>query len=181
MVDPLDGTKEFINKNDEFTVNIALIQKNKPIAGVIHAPISEELFAGIPGIGAWKFIHPSSNCTFTDMQNSGKKLPLNENSNEFTVAVSRSHLNSETENFIDELRKIHGSIKTWRFGSSLKTCRIAEGSADIYPRFGKTMEWDTAAGHAIAKAAGKNIFLPDLKTELVYNKEDLQNPNFIVK
>jgi len=180
LVDPLDGTKEFIKQNDEFTVNIALVQKNEPIAGVIYAPVTGELYAGIQGIGAFKLFNPSQNCTFQTVQLSGIKLPEKAKRAEFIVAVSRSYMNTETEAYIDELRKKHGSIEIVRMGSSLKICRIAEGSADVYPKIGKTMEWDTAAGHAIAKAAGKNIFLSDLMTELTYNKEDLQNPHFIV-
>jgi len=180
LVDPLDGTKEFIKRNDEFTVNIALIQKNEPIAGVIYTPVTGELYVGIMEIGAFKLFHPSEDCTFQTLQLLGTRLPLKAKHDQFIVLVSRSHMNPETEAFIEELRKKHGSIEIIRMGSSLKICKIAEGNADVYPKIGKTMEWDTAAGHAIAKAAGKNIFLPDLATELTYNKEDLQNPHFIV-
>ena len=180
LVDPLDGTKEFIKRNGEFTVNIALIQKNEPIAGVIYVPVTGELYVGIAGIGAFRLCNPPEDCTFQIMQLSGIKLPEKLKSDGFVVLVSRSHMNTETEAYIEELRKEHGSIEIIRMGSSLKICKIAEGNADIYPKIGKTMEWDTAAGHAIAKAAGKNIFLPDLMTELTYNKEDLQNPHFIV-
>jgi len=180
LVDPLDGTKEFIKRNDEFTVNIALIQKNEPIAGVIYAPVTGELYVGISGIGAFKLCNPSEDCTFQIMQLSGIKLPEKLKSDRFVVLVSRSHMNPETEVYIDKLRKKHESIEIIRMGSSLKICKIAEGNADVYPKIGKTMEWDTAAGHAIVKAVGKNIFLPDLVTELTYNKEDLQNPHFIV-
>ena len=180
LVDPLDGTKEFIKRNDEFTVNIALIQKNEPIAGVIYTPVSGELYVGISGVGAFKLRNPPENCTFQTLQISGKKLPLKAKHDEFVVLVSRSHMNLETEAYIDELRKKHRSLEIIRMGSSLKICMVAEGTADAYPKIGKTMEWDTAAGHAIAKAAGKNIFLQDLMTELIYNKADLQNPHFIV-
>jgi len=179
LVDPLDGTKEFIKRNDEFTVNIALIQENKPIAGVIYAPVTGELFVGIPEIGAWKLINPTNDCTFQGIQLSGIKLP-EVKQNEFIVAVSRSHMNQETEAFIEGLREKHGSITLISKGSSLKICMVAEGTADIYPKPGQTMEWDTAAGHAIVKATGKNIYHTDLKTELTYNKEDLHNPHFIV-
>ena len=179
LVDPLDGTKEFIKRNDEFTVNIALIQNCQPIAGVIYAPATGELYVGIPGIGAFKLLNPDENCNFLSMQFSGIKLPKETNPNEFVVAVSRSHMNHETEEYIKNLRKKHESIRLTNKGSSLKMCMIAEGTASIYPKLGTTMEWDTAAGHAILKAVGKNIFLPDLKTELTYNKENLQNPHFI--
>lgn len=180
MVDPLDGTKEFIKRNDEFTVNIALINKNTSVAGVIYAPITGELYAGIPGSGAYKLINPTANCSFQFMQQSGTKLPEKTDRKHFTIAVSRSHMNQETEAYVEALRKKHQSVQVINLGSSLKMCRIAEGMADVYPKFGKTMEWDTAAAHAIVKAAGKNIYCTDLKTELIYNKEELQNPHFIV-
>lgn len=181
LVDPLDGTKEFIKRNDEFTVNIALIQKNEPIAGVIYAPITGELYVGIQKIGSFKLVNPTEDCTFQIMKLSGIKLPKKAKRNEFAVVVSRSHMNQETKEYIENLRSKYESIRLINKGSSLKICMVAEGTADVYPKIGRTMEWDTAAGHAIVKAAGKNIFLQDLKTELVYNKEDLQNPNFIVK
>jgi 3'(2'), 5'-bisphosphate nucleotidase len=181
MVDPLDGTKEFIKRNDEFTVNIALIQKNEPIAGVIFAPVTGELYAGIPEIGAFKLFHPSEDCTFQTMQLSGTKLPEEKESDEYVVAISRSHTNKDTEAYIEKLRSENELIRIIRKGSSLKICMVAEGTADIYPKIGKTMEWDTAAGHAIVKAAGKNILCPESNTELTYNKEDLGNPNFMVQ
>lgn len=181
LVDPLDGTKEFIKRNDEFTVNIALIRNNEPVAGVIYAPITGELYVGISGIGAFKLFHPTEDCTFQIVQLSGIKLPEKAKRSEYAVVVSRSHMNQETKEYIENLRTEHESICLINKGSSLKICMVAEGTADVYPKIGRTMEWDTAAGHAIVKAAGKNIFLQDLKTELTYNKEDLQNPNFIVK
>lgn len=180
LVDPLDGTKEFIKRNDEFTVNIALIQKNKPIAGVIYAPILDELYVGIQGIGAFKQFKPEEDCTFETLQLSGIKLPEKKMSDEYIVVISRSHMNQKTDEFVETLSKEHKSMRLVNMGSSLKICKVAEGTADVYPKMGTTMEWDTAAGHAIAKAAGKNIFLTDLKTELIYNKESLQNPDFIV-
>lgn len=179
LVDPLDGTKEFIKRNDEFTVNIALVQDCRPIAGVIYAPVTGELYAGIDEIGAWKLLNPTLGCSFQSLQSSGEKLPQPINSNDYTVVVSRSHMNGETEKYIENLRKEYGSIRVIAKGSSLKMCMVAEGTANVYPKIGKTMEWDTAAAHAILKAAGKTIFLPDSKTELTYNKENLQNPHFI--
>lgn len=180
LVDPLDGTKEFIKKTDDFTVNIALIDQNKSIAGVIYAPISTELYVGIPGLGSYKLENPEENCSFELIQKSGIKLPIQRIQSEYNIAISRSHMNSETKNYIETLRQKHDSVRTIPRGSSLKSCMVAEGSADIYPRFGKTMEWDTAAAHAIVKASGKNIFHTDLITELTYNKESLYNPHFIV-
>jgi len=179
LIDPLDGTKEFIKRNDEFTVNIALIKNGHPIAGVIYAPISGELYAGIPGTGAFKLINPDENCTFNLMQLSGIKLPEKTQQKGFVVALSRSHMNAMTEAYIGKLREEHGSIQLISKGSSLKMCMVAEGTVSIYPKLGTTMEWDTAAGHAILKASGKNIYTTDLTTELTYNKENLQNPHFI--
>lgn len=181
LVDPLDGTKEFIKRNDEFTVNIALIHKNQPVAGVIYVPVTGELFAGISGEGAWKLQNPTENCTFQFMQNSGAKLPKQKTTAKFAVAVSRSHRSPETEAYLDKLRLEHGEYELINRGSSLKICMVAEGTADICPRFGPTMEWDTAAGHALVKASGKNIYHTDLQSELTYNKESLFNPHFIVR
>ncbi len=179
LIDPLDGTKEFIKRNDEFTVNIALIQKGRSIAGVIYAPVTGEIYVGIPETGAYKLLNADENCTFHSIQISGIKLPEIINQPDFIIAISRSHMNQETEEYIENLRNEHKSIKKISKGSSLKMCMIAEGTATIYPKFGKTMEWDTAAGHAILKASGKNIFYSDRQTELHYNKENLQNPYFI--
>jgi 3'(2'), 5'-bisphosphate nucleotidase len=179
LVDPLDGTKEFIKRNDEFTVNIALIKGNQSIAGVIYASVTDELYVGITGIGAFKLLNPEENCTFLTIQHSETKLPEKKITDEFIVVVSRSHMNRETEEYIENLRKEHPTVKIINKGSSLKICMVAEGTAHVYPKLGRTMEWDTAAGHAILKASGKNVYLTDLKTELIYNKEDLKNPDFI--
>ena len=135
LVDPLDGTKEFIKRNDEFTVNIALIQKNKPIAGVIYAPVTGELYVGIPGMGAWKIKNPPENCTVQLIQHSGEKLQEKTKSSEYIIAVSRSHTNPETEAYIEILRGKYGTVKIVPMGSSLKICRIAEVTATIYPKF----------------------------------------------
>lgn len=179
LIDPLDGTKEFIKRNDEFTVNIALIQNGRPIAGVIFAPVTGVLYAGIPETGAFKLVNPDEHCTFHSMQLSGIKLPEKTGRNEFVVVVSRSHRNQKTKEYIENIRKEHESFRQINMGSSLKMCMVTEGTASVYPKLGTTMEWDTAAGHAILKASGKNIFLTDLKTEIRYNKENLQNPHFI--
>jgi 3'(2'), 5'-bisphosphate nucleotidase len=181
LVDPLDGTKEFIKRNDEFTVNIALINGSKPISGVIYAPVYHELYVGITEIGAYKITKPNADCTVGQMQQSGIKLPMNVASEKCIVAVSRSHMNQETANYIDRIAVAKSQTEILQKGSSLKICMVAEGTALVYPKYGKTMEWDTAAGHAIVNAVGKNIICPDTNNELIYNKEDLQNPNFIVK
>ena len=181
LVDPLDGTKEFIKRNDEFTVNIALIQNTRPVAGIIYAPVTGKLYVGVSDIGAFLLVNPSGDCTFETMQLIGKQLPIQTTTNEFVVATSRSHTNRETEKYIENLRKEHSVVKIINKGSSLKICMVAEGTANIYPKIGKTMEWDTAAGHAIILATGKNIICLGTNTALTYNKEDLSNPNFIVR
>lgn len=179
LVDPLDGTKEFISRNGEFTVNIALIHQNQSIAGVVYCPVTRDLYVGIEGSGAWKIHHPEAGCTLAWISENGMKLPLAPTKTDFTVAASRTHLDDMTIAFIAELVKLHPELKILRKGSSLKFCLLAEGVADIYARFGPTMEWDTAAAHAIVKAAGKNIFHTDQQTEIQYNKENLMNPYFI--
>lgn len=181
LVDPLDGTKEFIKKNGEFTVNIALIENKVPIAGVIYVPVTKTLYVGILNGGAWKMENVQIECDLTSVRSFGVKLPLKSDSNTYKVVGSRSHMSKETEDYIEKLKKQHRKVEMVSKGSSLKICMIAEGTANEYPRFGPTMEWDTAAGHAIANAAGKKILLTDHSRELQYNKENLLNPYFIVR
>lgn len=185
LVDPLDGTKEFIKKNGEFTVNIALIRDGEPILGVVFAPYVNELYFGSETFGAYKAEgKPGEPMNFEDMDKLMKKgqiLPLLEERDKLVVVASRSHLNEETQAYVDELKKKYGDTEFVSKGSSLKICMVAEGKADVYPRFGPTMEWDTAAGHAVALAAGYPVTQKDEKTPLLYNKEELQNPYFIVK
>jgi len=184
MVDPLDGTKEFVNRNGEFTVNIALIEEGYPIAGVIYLPVKDELFLGIPEFGALKFkqvekILQDSN-SVKDLIRSGERLPSETADRMYTVVCSRSHMSPETETFIEELKNRHGELEFASRGSSLKLCMVAEGKADIYPRFAPTMEWDTAAGQAIAEHSGASVVHALNKERLKYNKENLLNPWFIV-
>ena len=185
LVDPLDGTKEFIKKNGEFTINIAFIQVNKPVVGVIYAPVLDELYFGYESIGAYKIEHASqfigTSLPLSVYREKGAKLPLMCENNKMVVVASRSHMSPETQEYIDKLKQEHGEIEFISRGSSLKLCMVAEGQADVYPRFGPTMEWDTAAGHAIALASGCKVTLTDEKTPLRYNKENLLNPFFIVK
>jgi 3'(2'), 5'-bisphosphate nucleotidase len=184
LVDPLDGTKEFINRNGEFTVNIALIHKNKPVLGVIYVPVTKDLYFGNKEIGAFKAINVDSDLKFENLESllqMSFRLPFFIDDEVITVVASKSHLTKETSDYIDGLKKESGIINLISKGSSLKLCMVAEGTATIYPRFGPTMEWDIAAGHAIASAAGCNVTLNDEKTPLVYNKEELLNPWFIVK
>jgi 3'(2'), 5'-bisphosphate nucleotidase len=179
LVDPLDGTKEFIKRNGEFTVNIALITGGKPVMGVIFVPETKILYAAVKGKGAWKMENPDCDISFSEIINKGIKLPLSPLPDIFTILESRSHRNNMTEYYINKLKGKYGTVNTIIMGSSLKLCMIAEGTAHLYPRFGPTMEWDTAAGHAIANAAGKKLLLTDNSGELVYNKEILRNPDFI--
>ncbi len=185
MVDPLDGTKEFVNRNGEFTVNIALIEKGYPMAGVIYIPVTDELFLGLPEVGALKFSKVSSLIqemkTPASFMAQGSKLPLEQKERPYTVVCSRSHMSSETEAFIEELRARHGHLEYASRGSSLKLCMVAEGKADIYPRFAPTMEWDTAAGQAIAECSGASVIHSLTMDRLGYNKEKLLNPWFIVR
>jgi len=169
IVDPLDGTKEFVKRNGEFTVNIALVKNGKPILGVIFVPVKGWLY------------YASSNGSYREIDEKKVKLPLENKSINFKVVGSRSHQSQETKEYFDDIRKRKKNVEIVSMGSSLKICLVAEGSADVYPRFAPTMEWDTAAGHAIAKHAGKKLI--DLKTnqEMVYNRKRLTNNWFIVE
>ena len=166
LIDPLDGTKEFVKKNGEFTVNIALIHKDTPVLGVIYAPVLEILYYAQKEKGAFK-------------QEKGaitKKLPIYSNSNNnnsLKVIVSKSHYNQETKYFVNNLKNQYKrNIEFIYIGSSLKFCLIAEGKADIYPRLAPTMEWDTAAGQAIVKQAGGRVTKFKNKQPLKYNKKN---------
>ncbi len=184
LVDPLDGTKEFIKRNGEFTVNIALIEKDTPVLGVIYVPVTKDLYFGALDIGSYKAINQDSESVASDLNNlkqSSFKLPFSIDNDHYTVVGSRSHMNQETEDFIAKLKSEHGEIDFISKGSSLKICMVAEGLANIYPRFAPTMEWDTGAGHAIALNSGCTVTQSDEKSPVVYNKEDLLNPWFIVK
>jgi 3'(2'), 5'-bisphosphate nucleotidase len=185
IVDPLDGTKEFIKKNDEFTVNIALVEKGTPIFGVVYAPVLDQLFVGLRSVGAWKldFASHQKELTFSELQvNGAVKLPVTKTKNTFGVVASRSHLSPETKTYIEQLQKKHNDITIMSKGSSLKICMVAEGLANVYPRFAPTSEWDTAAGHAVAVASGARMVKAENEDEeLEYNKENILNPWFIVK
>ncbi len=184
MVDPLDGTKEFIKRNGEFTVNIALIHKQKSILGVIYIPVTETLYFAAENIGAYKTLVTNQEEKIVDLEkliSSSQKLPLALPDKKFTVVASRSHLSEETEMFIDGLKTKHKEIEFISSGSSIKLCLVAEGSANIYPRFAPTMEWDTAAGQAICEIAGKSVIDYTTNKMLIYNKKDLLNNWFIVQ
>jgi 3'(2'), 5'-bisphosphate nucleotidase len=183
LVDPLDGTKEFVMKNGEFTVNIALIDHGTPILGVIYAPVPDLLYYAGIHFGAFrmkdtvKVLNDKNN--INEIIELSDQLPRDHSKRPYTVVASRSHLNAPTRQFIDRLAKEHQDMQIITKGSSLKLCAIAEGSADMYPRFGPTMEWDTAAGHAIVIVSGGHVKQAGSSTPLVYNKPDLMNPDFI--
>lgn len=181
LVDPLDGTKEFIKRNGEFTVNIALIDGGKPVLGVIYVPVTKDLYFSEHEMGAFKAVNVDIDSDANLIEQFSFKLPFATDNEMYTVVGSRSHMNKETEDFIDNLKKEHGELNFISKGSSLKICMVAEGIANIYPRFAPTMEWDTAAGHAIALASGCIVTQEDELTPVIYNKENLLNPWFIVK
>jgi 3'(2'), 5'-bisphosphate nucleotidase len=169
LVDPLDGTKEFISKNGEFTVNIALIHKNKPVAGVVYAPVLGDLYYGSEETGVYK-----NNVLI-------EKLPARASLQDLlkkpaiTIIASRSHLSDDTKAFISQF----SNVTMTSMGSSLKFMLLLEGKADLYPRLFPTMEWDTAAAHALLNASNRGIYHTNVKEELSYNKADLTNPYFL--
>lgn len=168
LVDPLDGTKEFIKKNDEFTVNIALIHKETPVLGVVYAPALNQCYWAKQGEGAFK---------------DGQKLPIKteQERETYKIVASRSHMSDETQAFIDAIQT-EKPKELVSIGSSLKICLVAEGEADVYPRLGPTMEWDTGAAHAIVNEAGGSLrpFESGQYTKFKYNKVELLNPYFVV-
>lgn len=179
VVDPLDGTKEFIKRNGEFTVNIAYVEDGTPQAGVIYVPASRTLYFGVTGFGAFKVGDVTVAQSEVELIRAAQRLPMENADGRFVVVASRSHLSPETEQFIEQLRPAHPDLTCISAGSSLKLCRVAEGSAQVYPRFAPTMEWDTAAGDAIVRASGGSVIDADSNLPLRYNKEDLHNPWFI--
>lgn len=169
LVDPLDGTKEFVRRNDEFTVNIALIHAGEPLLGVVYTPVFDLCHWALSSHGSWKSTgqHPPE-AIHTRSYQGGKA----------TVLVSRSHMSPAVEAFLQSLQHKEGECQMEKLGSSLKMCRVAEGQGDIYPRLGLTSEWDTAAAQAIVVEAGGLMI--DLGGQpLRYNKDDILNPWFI--
>lgn len=184
IVDPLDGTKEFIKRNGEFTVNIALVERGVPTLGVIYLPVKNELYFGETTLGAYKLSgveEIADDKTLEELMAEATRLPQLPASDSYVVVASRSHLTPETETFIEQIKKEHANVELISRGSSIKICLVAEGKAHVYPRFAPTMEWDTAAGDAIARAAGMSVCHTDGITPLCYNKENLLNPWFIVE
>jgi len=181
IVDPIDGTKEFIKRNGEFTVNIALIENQKPIIGDIFVPVTGELYFSSKEIGAFKVAVNLEGYDVYALLLKGNKLPLQRENKTFTIVASRSHMSAETESYVEEMKEKYGAVKLISKGSSLKLCMVAEGTANCYPRFAPTMEWDTAAGQAICEHAGFEALDWDTKKNMLYNREELLNNWFLVQ
>lgn len=183
IVDPLDGTKEFVKRNGEFTVNIALVQNGKPLLGVIYVPDTKELYvADVVENKAGKFTLDEHEVIIEDLDLDKNRIgPKNTDTELVRVVGSRSHMNEATETFVSSLSEVYEKVDIVSKGSSLKFCLVAEGKADVYPRFAPTMEWDTAAGQAICEAVGLQVISKETDQPLLYNKENLLNPWFIVK
>jgi len=181
IVDPLDGTKEFIKRNGEFTVNIALVENGEPVMGVIYVPVSKELyFTSEDGNTSKKIVVSSEEISIEEIFEKAEIIKPSPITSEVKIVGSRSHLNDDTKNFISEVEK-NNKVAIVSKGSSLKFCLVAEGLAHIYPRFAPTMEWDTAAGHAICKAVGVSVIDQTTGKEMQYNKPNLLNNHFLVK
>jgi 3'(2'), 5'-bisphosphate nucleotidase len=180
IVDPIDGTKEFIKRNGEFTVNIALIEDQRPIIGVIFVPVTGELYFSSKELGAFKVAVHLEDYDVKALLSKGNILPLQREDTTFTIVASRSHMSAETREYIQQMRDIHGELKLISKGSSLKLCMVAEGTANCYPRFEPTMEWDTAAGQAICEHAGFKVLDWETKKNMLYNRKELLNNWFLV-
>ncbi len=198
LVDPLDGTKEFIKRNGEFAVNIALIHRNRPVLGCIYIPVQDIFYFATVNLGAYKLVNGQNvagDVSIKELLDASQKLPLSAGSKEsahrdsrhaieknipLTVVGSRSHATKELSEFVDKIKEKCGEVEFLSAGSSLKFCLVAEGKADVYPRFGPTMEWDTAAGQAIIEQAEGRVLDIQTKEPLKYNKLSLLNPFFVV-
>ncbi len=182
IVDPVDGTKEFIKRNGEFTVNIALVTSGKPQSGVIYVPVVKTIYFADNVKGtAYKTVLDSHDVSVNEVIEKAIPLqPKNANSNPVQVVGSRSHMSQETLDFVEELKQSGKEVEIVSKGSSLKFCLVAEGNADVYPRFAPTMEWDTAAGQAICNAVGIDVISKETNKPLLYNKKNLLNPWFLV-
>ena len=176
-VDPLDGTKEYVKRNGEFAVNIAYVENSDAVFGVIASPVNQDLIFGGPEMGA--FYASFEDCKSPD---SWTKLKASDKINDPLVLISsRSHYSGISLDFVNTLKEKHGEINFLQKGSALKFFDVALNRADIYPRFAPTMEWDIAAGHAIVNALGGEVLNADTGQTLIYNKEDLTNPHFVVR
>jgi 3'(2'), 5'-bisphosphate nucleotidase len=172
LIDPLDGTKEFIKRNGEFTVNIALVREGKPVLGVIYVPVKGITYYAVEGKGSFKVDENGNETKISVKDPDPSKLIL---------IGSRSHPSEEFDAYLKQKQSEYAEVDFVAAGSSLKLCLVAEGVADVYPRLGPTMEWDTGAGHAIALEAGASVKVYGESQDLRYNKENLLNPFFIVE
>ncbi|MFZ0611892.1 MAG: 3'(2'),5'-bisphosphate nucleotidase CysQ [Desulfobacterales bacterium] len=196
IIDPLDGTKEFVKRNDEFTVNIALVEFGRPKIGVVYAPVLDRLYFAGGNFGARKIDRPpvpaesggtdgkkrdGANSLESRLQQAAR-LPIGDRPlKPFIIVGSRSHANPDLEKIVEQKRREHGQVQLITAGSSLKICMVAEGAADLYPRLGPTCEWDTAAGQAVAESAGAKLLDYNTGAPLTYNRSDLINPWFVVR
>lgn len=196
LIDPLDGTKEFIKRNGEFTVNIALIHAGRPVLGIIHAPVRGTLYFAARGAGAYlldnrETLDALRHCRAGNAEENGFQSILNRavrlqprkrngDMSAITVVGSRSHGSDELDRLVSRLAARYGRVEMVSAGSSLKFCMVAEGSADLYVRHGPTMEWDIAAGQIIVEESGGAVMNMTTLTEMEYNKESLVNPAFAV-
>ena len=172
LVDPLDGTKEFVNRNGEFTVNIALIRDGQPAWGIVVLPVHDRIYIGDVAAGL-------ARCIDQDGEHAIKGRQMQLHRAGYDIVASRSHGSQRSENYLDELGRRLGPLNRKAVGSSLKLCALADGEADCYPRLGPTSEWDIGAAHAVLKAAGGEVYTFD-RTPLAYNsKESLLNPEFV--
>ena len=190
LVDPLDGTKEFVKRNGEFTVNIALIQSGRPVLGVVYAPVSGLLYFAARGSGACKAEGQAPGPELERALASARSLPRRPSTYpgripsrpqaaRLTVMASRSHSGPEWERFLERLRETYAEVEVLPLGSALKSCLVAEGRADLYLRFGSTMEWDTAAAQAVMEEVGRRVRAYPTRRSLRYNKENPENPSFL--
>ncbi|QSO46929.1 3'(2'),5'-bisphosphate nucleotidase CysQ [Alicyclobacillus mengziensis] len=180
VVDPLDGTKEFIKRNGEFTVNIALVHRGVPVLGVIYAPVLDVIYYAAVGTGSFK-VEEARKHMSGDVNAEAVRLPIDTSGDTVYVVASRSHMSPETEEYVNEVRLKYGRVNIKSAGSSLKLCLVAEGKADVYPRFAPTMEWDTCAGQVVVEQSGGKVVQVDSGERLTYNKENLLNPWFVAK
>lgn len=174
LVDPLDGTKEFVKRNGEFTVNIALVEKGRPVLGIVHLPVPARTFVAVPGEDAYVLGEDARHVLEAEPPHPEEPVK---------IVVSRSHLNEATEAYVEGIEEAGREVELVRAGSSLKFTRIAEGQAHLYPRLAPTMEWDTAAAQAVLEAAGGVVVRAEdggpTQETLRYNKDDLTNPHFV--
>jgi 3'(2'), 5'-bisphosphate nucleotidase len=189
IVDPLDGTKEFVKRNGEFTVNIALVEDNAPTLGVIFSPVFKDIYFAAKDLGAFKIdrkqfsslVDSIQEHTLDKLLNIAQKLPIVSNRKNYVVVASRSHMSTETFQHIEALKLLHKHVEIVTTGSSIKMCWVAEGIADEYPRYGPTMEWDTAAGQAILQEANAGLIDMETSLPMEYNRKNLLNNWFIAK